>query len=52
MVINWLYVNFIDLFFEFSFFSELERDVRQSLYSENLQNMLITMESKIPNFLT
>mgnify|MGYP006999480617 FL=1 len=52
MVIIWLCVYFIDLFFEFSFFSELERNVRQSLYSENPQKMLIAMESKIPNFLT
>jgi len=52
MVINWIYVNFVDLFSEFSFFSELKRNVRQSLYSENPQKMLIAMESKIPNFLT
>jgi len=52
MVINWIYVNFVDLFFEFSFFSELERNVRQSLYSENPQKMLIAMESKILNFLS
>ncbi len=52
MVIIWLYVNFVDLLSEFSFFSELKRDVRQSLYSENPQKMLIAMESKIPNFLS
>lgn len=52
MVINWIYVNFVDLFFKFSFFSELEREASQNLYSENTQKMLIAMESKIPNFLT
>ena len=52
MVINWIYVNFVDLFSEFSFFSELKRNVRQSLYSENPQKMLIAMESKILNFLS